>query len=88
MSLPVCEPWVRYMEWDPCEIKWFVDRKLVHRRAIWGPTPIPHSPMTLHVNTWPTASRELAGRLAFRRCSCQPSCAESASIYTVRIIVE
>jgi hypothetical protein len=44
----VCEPWVRYMEWDPCEIKWFVDRKLVHRRAIWGPTPIPHSPMTLH----------------------------------------
>jgi len=54
------------IEWDPCEIRWFVDRKLVHYRAIWDPTPIPHLPMTLHVNTWPTASRELAGRLAVR----------------------
>ena len=54
------------IEWDPCEIRWFVDHKLVHRRAIWDPTPIPHLPMALHVNTWPTASRELAGRLALR----------------------
>jgi GR25 family glycosyltransferase involved in LPS biosynthesis len=54
------------IEWDPCEIRWFVDGKLVHRRTIWDPTPIPHLPMTLHVNTWPTASRELAGRLAQR----------------------
>jgi GR25 family glycosyltransferase involved in LPS biosynthesis len=54
------------IEWGPCEIRWSVDRKLVHRRAIWEPTPIPHLPMTLHVNTWPTASRELAGRLALR----------------------
>jgi hypothetical protein len=54
------------IEWDPCEIRWFVDRKLVHRRGIWDPTPIPHLPMTLHVNTWPTASRELAGRLSLR----------------------
>lgn len=54
------------IEWDPCEIRWFVDQKLVHRRAIWGPTPIPHLPMTLHVNTWPTRSRELAGGLALR----------------------
>jgi GR25 family glycosyltransferase involved in LPS biosynthesis len=54
------------IEWNPTEIRWLVDRKLVHRRAIWNPTPIPHLPMTLHVNTWPTASRELAGRLAPR----------------------
>jgi GR25 family glycosyltransferase involved in LPS biosynthesis len=54
------------IEWDPCEIRWFVDRKLVHRRVIWDPTPIPHLPMTLHMNTWPTASRKLAGRLALR----------------------
>jgi len=54
------------IEWDPCEIRWFVDRQLVHRRGIWDPTPIPHLPMTLHVNTWPTASRELGGRLALR----------------------
>ena len=54
------------IEWDSCEIRWFVDQKLVHHRATWDPTPIPHLPMTLHVNTWPTRSRELAGRLALR----------------------
>lgn len=55
------------IEWDPCEIRWFVDNQLVHRRANWDPTPIPHLPMTLHVNTWPSRSKELAGRLASRR---------------------
>ncbi len=54
------------IEWDPCEIRWFVDETLVHCRATWDPTPIPHLPMRLHVNTWPTLSRELAGRLALR----------------------
>jgi len=54
------------IEWGPCEIRWFVDQKLIHRRATWNPTPIPHLPMKLHVNTWPTRSRELAGRLALR----------------------
>jgi len=54
------------IEWDPCEIRWFVDGELVHRRAAWNPTPVPHLPMTLHVNTWPTRSRELGGRLALR----------------------
>ncbi|MGA8224830.1 MAG: family 16 glycosylhydrolase [Candidatus Acidiferrales bacterium] len=54
------------IEWDPCEIRWFVDGELVHYRAAWNPTPIPNLPMTLHVNTWPTRSRELAGRLALR----------------------
>lgn len=51
------------IEWDPNEIRWFVDSRLVHRRVIWAPTPIPHLPMTLHLNHWPTSSRELAGRL-------------------------
>ena len=54
------------IERDPCEIRWFVDGELVHRRSAWNPTPIPDLPMTLHVNTWPTRSRELAGRLALR----------------------
>ncbi len=54
------------IEWDPSEIRWFVDGQLVHVRAAWNPTPIPDLPMTLHVNTWPTGSRELAGRLARR----------------------
>lgn len=52
------------IEWDPCEIRWLVDGRLVHRRGVWNPTPIPHLPMVLHVNTWPARSRELAGRLA------------------------
>ena len=55
------------IEWEPREIRWFVDQRLVHRRAIWDPTPIPHLPMTLHVNTWPTRSRAFAGRLALRK---------------------
>jgi hypothetical protein len=55
------------IEWDPCEIRWLVDEHLIHRRVNWDPTPIPHLPMTLHVNTWPSRSRELAGRLAHRR---------------------
>jgi GR25 family glycosyltransferase involved in LPS biosynthesis len=54
------------IEWDACEIRWLVDQKLVHRRNTWDPTPIPHLPMTLHVNTWPARSREFAGRLAVR----------------------
>ena len=55
------------IEWGPCEIRWFVDDRLVHRRVDWDPTPIPHLPMALHVNVWPSRSKELAGRLARRR---------------------
>ena len=55
------------IEWSPCEILWKVDGHLVHRRVIWGPTPIPHLPMTLHVNSWPTRSTQLAGRINKRR---------------------
>lgn len=54
------------IEWDPCEIRWFVDGEQVHCRAAWDPTPIPHLPMKLHINTWPSRSRRLAGRLALR----------------------
>jgi GR25 family glycosyltransferase involved in LPS biosynthesis len=55
------------IEWEPCEIRWFVDNRLVHKRVVWDPTPIPHLPMAFHVNTWPSRSKELAGRLAKRR---------------------
>jgi GR25 family glycosyltransferase involved in LPS biosynthesis len=54
------------IEWEPGEIRWLVDGELVHHRGAWDPTPIPDLPMALHVNTWPTRSRELAGRLALR----------------------
>jgi len=42
------------IEWKAAEIRWIVDNRVVHRRVLWDPTPIPHLPMTLHVNTWPT----------------------------------
>ena len=55
------------IEWSPCEIRWLVDDYLVHRRAIWDPTPIPHLPMALHVNSWLSRSTQLAGRINNRR---------------------
>jgi len=55
------------IEWSPSEIVWRVDDHLVHRRVIWDPTPIPHLPMALHINSWPTRSTQLAGRINNRR---------------------
>ncbi len=55
------------IEWGPSEITWLVDGQPVHRRVNWDPTPIPHLPMALHLNTWPSRSRELAGRLNDRQ---------------------
>ncbi len=49
------------IEWDPDEIRWFVDDQLVHHRPAGRPTPVPHLPMRFHVNTWPICSEELAG---------------------------
>lgn len=53
--------------WSPYEIRWWVDNQLVHTRVLWDPTPIPHLPMTLHVNSWPSRSTQLAGRIDNRR---------------------
>lgn len=55
------------IEWSPYEIRWLVDGNLVHRRGIWEPTPIPHLPMMLHVNSWVSRSTKLAGRIKNRR---------------------
>ena len=49
------------VEWEPHEIRWYVDKSLIHVRATWEPTPIPEYPMQLFINTWPTISEELAG---------------------------
>jgi beta-glucanase (GH16 family) len=51
------------IEWSACEIRWLVDDRLVHRRVMWDTTPIPHLPMALHVNIWPSRSTQLAGRI-------------------------
>jgi hypothetical protein len=49
------------IEWDPGEIRWFVDGALIHARPAGEPTPVPHLPMRLHVNAWPICSEDLAG---------------------------
>ncbi len=68
LGFDASESYHRYtIEWDPSEIRWFVDNRLVHRRVDWDPTPIPNIPMAFHINIWPTRSKELAGRLACHR---------------------
>ena len=52
------------IEWSSTSIRWFIDGRLLHERANWEPTPIPHLPMQLYINVWPSRSRELAGRLS------------------------
>lgn len=67
------------IEWTPCEVRWLVDDRLVHRRVLWDPTPIPHLPMKLHINTWPSRSTQLAGRLSTRRLPAR-TCVQSISV--------
>jgi beta-glucanase (GH16 family) len=55
------------IEWGPSELRWLVEDRLIHERVNWDPTPIPRLPMALHVNIWPSRSRQLAGRLTRRR---------------------
>ncbi|MEX2111196.1 MAG: family 16 glycosylhydrolase [Gemmatimonadaceae bacterium] len=54
------------IEWSPNSMQWYVDGRLVHQRANWEPTPIPHLPMRFHLNLWPSRSSELAGKLRDR----------------------
>lgn len=67
LGFDATEEFHRYaIEWLAEEMRWFVDGRLVHRRGIWDPTPIPHLPMHFHFNVWPCRSRELAGALKKR----------------------
>ncbi len=52
------------IEWCADYIVWRVDGRLVCKRNMWDPTPIPHLPMQFNVNLWPSRSIRLAGRLA------------------------
>lgn len=67
------------IEWSPGEIRWFVDDLLVHRRDLWDPTPIPHLPMKLHFNAWPSRASRFAGRLSNRKL---PATAEVQAVRT------
>ena len=52
------------IEWCSEYILWRVDGRIVCKRVIWEPTPIPHLPMQFNVNVWTSRSKRLAGRLA------------------------
>jgi GR25 family glycosyltransferase involved in LPS biosynthesis len=67
------------IEWSPSSLRWYVDGRLVHQRANWEPTPIPHLPMRFHLNLWPCRSRQLAGKL--RDCNLPTAC----SVMSIRL---
>ena len=49
--------------WTETSIVWLVDGQLVHKRAVWQPTPIPDLEMQFYLNCWPSNSIEFAGEL-------------------------
>lgn len=51
------------IDWRPDLVTWLVDGKVLHERASWDPTPIPHLGMRVHANLWAPRSQELAGRI-------------------------
>jgi hypothetical protein len=51
------------IDWRLSCIAWSVDGRIVHERAGWDPTPLPHLPTRLHANLWAPRSEELAGRI-------------------------
>jgi beta-glucanase (GH16 family) len=54
------------IDWRPDRVAWLVDDEVVHERASWDPTPIPHLCMRLYSNLWAPRSEELAGRVEER----------------------
>jgi GR25 family glycosyltransferase involved in LPS biosynthesis len=54
------------IDWRSDRVTWLVDGRVVHERASWDPTPVPHLELRLHANLWAPRSRELAGRVSQR----------------------
>lgn len=51
------------IEWYPNFIQWKVDEKIVYKRLVWNPTPIPNLPLEFNINLWHSRSKEFAGKL-------------------------
>lgn len=51
------------IDWRADRVTWMVDDEIVHERASWDPTPIPHLGLRVHANLWVPRSQELAGRI-------------------------
>lgn len=64
LTFDAAEDYHRYaIEWEPHEVRWFVDEQLIHVRAHWEPTPVPHLPMAVYCSIWAPRSAELGGEL-------------------------
>ncbi len=64
LTFDAAEDYHRYaIEWEPHEVRWFVDDHLIHVRALWEPTPVPNLPMRMYCSIWPPNSGDLAGEL-------------------------
>lgn len=64
LGFDATEDFHRYaIDWRPGLIAWSVDGRIVHERAGWDPTPLPHLPMRLYANLWAPRSENLAGRI-------------------------
>lgn len=51
------------IDWQPDNIAWCVDGRVVHRRRMWNPTPVPELPAEFNMNLWHPRSVQLAGPL-------------------------
>lgn len=64
LSFDAADDYHRYaIEWEPHEVRWFVDDELIHVRGLWEPSPVPHLPMKVYCSVWLPKSTELAGEL-------------------------
>jgi len=64
LGFDATEDFHRYaIDWRRDHLVWLVDDRVVHERASWDPTPIPHLSMRVHANLWAPRSAELAGRI-------------------------
>ena len=64
LNFDAAEDYHQYaIEWEPHELRWYVDNQLVHIRSSWEPSPVPDLPMQFFINTWPSRSEELAGQI-------------------------
>jgi len=62
LTFDAAEDYHRYaIEWEPHEMRWYIDEELVHVRSTWEPTPVPNLPMGVYCSAWPPRSTELAG---------------------------
>lgn len=51
------------INWQENFIEWKVDKRLIYKRVLWNPTPIPNLPLEFNVNVWCSRSPELSGNI-------------------------